>query len=504
MSTLARAAAATASGLLLTAAFPPGDQGWLAFPALVPLCLSLRGASGRSGALAGACFGVAFLGIHWYWISYVGWLAWVALTVAEAAFLAAFGALAARVSGTLAGRVLGWPALWAGLEMMRARWPAGGFTWGDLGYSQAGGGPVLPVARLGGVYLLGAVVLAVSALVAEAAAGRGMRSRLAPLAAAAVLVLAPAPFPLGGDGGALLDVAAVQGNVPRERFTGIGRRGGRVGPEDLVIIRNHLAVTERLLKPIHAGEPRPGLVIWPENSFDRDPRQSALLDTMREAVNLLGAPFLVGAILDVPDGFVNANLVMEPGAPELITQRYDKVHLVPFGEYVPYGFFRRIVPVLDREIPQDGVAGERPVVFDVGAARVGSLICFESSYPELARTLVRDGSRVLVVTTNNATFGTSPLARQHLAASRMRAVELDRWVVHAAIAGVSAIVRPDGSVSQEAGLFVPALLRERVPLRDTRTPYARYGSWIEAVLGAGALAVAAAAVRRRRRAEGSS
>ena len=182
---------------------------------------------------------------------------------------------------------------------------------------------------------------------------------------------------------------------------------------------------------------------------------------------------------------MNTNLLIDPNGQ--ITQRYDKVHLVPFGEYVPWHFFRSLVPALDRELPTNAIAGKRLIVFDVGGVRVGTLICFESTYPELARSLARDGAQLLIVTTNNASFGTSPAAREHLAMSQVRAVETGRAVVHAAISGISAVIQPNGKVTRETKLFTPALLRASLPLATGETPYTRYGSAIEIAIGAGAL-----------------
>jgi apolipoprotein N-acyltransferase len=220
-------------------------------------------------------------------------------------------------------------------------------------------------------------------------------------------------------------------------------------------------------------------------------------------INRIGSPLLAGAILDAGDRFTNTNLLVEPSGQ--IVQRYDKVHLVPFGEYVPIHFFRSIVPALDRELPSDAIPGRKLVIFHVGQARVGTVICFESTYPELARSLVRDGAQILIVTTNNASFGTSPAARQHLAMSQMRAVELGRAVVHAAISGISAVIEPNGRIIEEAGLFRPALLRARLPLATGETPYARYGSAIEIAIGAGALLFALTPfIFGRKREEGES
>jgi apolipoprotein N-acyltransferase len=481
-----RLVAAAVSGLALTAAFPPIDQRWAALIALVPLFLALRGASARAGALLGLVAGAVFFGILIYWISYFGFAAWVALVLLETAFLVVFGSFGARASRTLAGRVLGVPFLWTGLEIARARYPFGGFSWGTLGYSQHSGGSLLPLARVGGVVLVGLVCVLVNALIAEALIARP-RITAVLVAIIAAVILLPALLPLGlaGPQAGTMDIAAIQGNVPRDRFTSLGRRG-RVGPEDFTIVDNHLRETKLLL-----SQPKPDLIVWPENSFDRDPRLNAdMFDPVVQTLHQIGAPLLAGAILDAGDRFTNTNLLIEPDGQ--IVQRYDKVHLVPFGEYVPIHFFRSIVPALDRELPSDAIHGRKLVVFHVGQARVGTVICFESTYPELARGLVRNGAEILIVTTNNASFGTSPAARQHLAMSQMRAVELGRAVVHAAISGISAVIEPNGKIIEEAGLFRPALLRARLPLATGETPYARYGSAIEIAIGAGAFLFALA------------
>jgi apolipoprotein N-acyltransferase len=489
----ARLLAAAIAGLALTAAFPPLDQAWVAIVALVPFFLALRGASGRAGALIGLVFGLGFFAILFYWINYFGYAAWIALVLAQAAFVVIFGVLGARASRTAWGRILGLPFLWAGLELARSRYPLGGFAWGVLGNSQHGGGTLLPLARLGGVAVVALVISIIAALIAEAISSKA-RAAAALVFAAAVLLVLPGLLPLGlaGRSTGTLDVASVQGNVPRDRFTSLGRRG-RVGPEDFTIVQNHLAVTQRLI-----GEPAPDLIVWPENSFDRDPRLNPeMYGPVVATLAHIGAPLLAGAILDDGARWRNSNLLIDPFSGNII-ERYDKVHLVPFGEYVPYHFFRSIVPALDRELPTDGIAGRRLVVFRVGNAGVGTLICFESTYPELARSLVRNGAQVLIVTTNDASFGTSPAARQHLASTQMRAIELGRTVVQSAISGISAVIQADGAITNERGLFRAALIRARLPLASGQTPYARYGSDIEIAIGAGALLFTVLPFLRRR------
>lgn len=491
--------AALASGLGLSLAFPPVDAGWIAFVALVPLCLALRGASGRLGALIGFVFGLGFFGVLLYWISYFGTVAFIVLLITESGILAAFGALAARASRRSVGaRLAGMPLLWAGAEILRGRQPVGGFTWGSLGYSQHGGGPVRSIARVGGVIVVGVVVFAINALIAEMLTARPGIARRWAGAIALFLAVTPTFLPLGlaGPSAGTFSIAAVQGNVPRERFTGLGRRG-RVGPEDFTIVANHVAESEALV-----GGPRPDLVVWAENSVDRDPRETpALFNPIQDLVRRVGVPFLVGSILEERPRFTNSNLLLDPNGD--IVQRYDKRHLVPFGEYVPWDGFRRIVPALDRELPVNGRAGRTPGIFRVGPARIGSLICFESTYAGLGRDVVRAGAQIIVVSTNNASLGTSPAPREHLAMSQMRAVETGRAVVHAAISGISAIILPNGDVTQQSHVFTAAILRAGLPLATKDTPFTRFGGVVEALLIAGAVVTVLLALLRPRREQAS-
>lgn len=487
---------ALVSGGLLTLAFPPADVRWVAFVAVVPLLLALRGATGPAGAVTGLAFGLSYFGILLLWIAEAGWIAWGALLVLQVVFAVAFGWLGAWLArGGVAGRVVGAPLLFAALEIARAHVPLGGFAWGSLGASQHGGGPLLPLARAGGMWSITLALVVINALLAESITSSKRSRRSVAFVVAAAIAVAPAFLPLGAAIAAgRLDVAVVQGNVPEDHFSGIAR--GRVGPEDQVILRNHVALTETLVAA------PPDLVVWPENALDRDPFTNP--DVGQEVARILsrvGRPALVGAILDAPDGrFSNSNVLFS-GDGTTVLDRYDKIHLVPFGEYVPWAWTRRLVRDLDR-VPTDGVPGTAAHVLRTGSVRIGAVVCFESSYPDLVRRFVRNGAEVIVVTTNNATFGRSALARQHLAQSQMRAVETGRSVVHAAISGISAIIGPDGGVLAHADLFRPAIVRRNVTLASGLTPYARHGNSIDLGLaGGGALAAFAALilglVRRR-------
>ena len=487
-----------AAGGIAFCAFPPVDYGWTALVALVPLFLALRGATGRSGFLCGLAFGLAFMGPLVWWISLFGYLGWSVLVVAEALFLAVFGWLGAWASRSVMGRLAGVPLLFVAVEVLRTMWPLGGFAWGGLGYAQHDAGTLLALGRIGGVHMITLAIAVINALIAQVfASGRVWRRALAVLVAAGI-VIGPLwlPLRLAGPRAGELDVALVQGNVPEGRFTGFADRIGREGPEDLTIITNHVRASEVL-----SADP-PDLVIWPENAVDRDPLTHPNVgQTIEETARKVRAPFLVGAILDGPgDGFRNVNLLYDANG-QLTKPSYDKIHLVPFGEYVPWPRLRRYIKALE-QIPSDGVPGKNPVVFNVNGARVGTVICFESTYPSLVRDFVREGAQVLVVSTNNASFRRSPASRQHVAMSQLRAVEEGRWVLHAAISGITAVIDARGQILQKTGLFEQAVVRSTVPLGRGRTVYGRFGESIELgylALGA-AVAVASAGrmIGRRR------
>jgi apolipoprotein N-acyltransferase len=244
-------------------------------------------------------------------------------------------------------------------------------------------------------------------------------------------------------------------------------------------------------------------VIWPENSSDIDPYTNA--DATRQidrAAAAIDAPILVGAVVDGPGDYLsNTAIVWDPeGGPG---DTYVKRHPVPFAEYVPHrSFFRLFSDKVDL-VRRDFVGGDEVGVLDVAGLRLGDLICFEVVYDGLTRDVVAGGAGMIVVQTNNATFGYTDESEQQLALSRVRAVEHGRSVVIASTSGISAVVAPDGSVRRSTQLFEPAVLVEDIAQRDTATVAQRVGAvpeWVLTAVGAAALlaAVRPSAVRRWR------
>ncbi|RBY84733.1 apolipoprotein N-acyltransferase [Blastococcus sp. TF02A-26] len=508
---------AAAGGLALLLAFPGWSLHGLAVLGPMALALAVRGQRARSGAWLGFVLGLAFLVPLLSWTGvYVGAFPWLALAIWQATYFALLGAATAVTSG-----LRFWPlwtaALWVADEALRGRWFLGGFPWGRLGLSQTDG-PFLSLAAYGGVPLVGFAVALTGALLAAAVLvlGRAWRSagdaaeRPAALRAGAVAVVAVLTVPLIGalawlplpgrsltDGGPTRTVAVIQGNVPRA--------GLDFNAQRRAVLDNHVQRTLELAAAVERGEEQqPDLVVWPENSSDIDPYTNAdaarAIDRAAEAID---APILVGAVVEGPGRFLsNTGIVWDPETGP--GETYVKRHPVPLAEYVPArSFFRFFTDKVDL-VRRDFRAGDEVGVLDIGGARIGDVICFEVVYDGLVHDTVEAGAGMLVVQTNNATFGFTDESEQQLAASRLRAVEYGRTVVVAATSGISAVVAPDGSVVRRSQLFTPATFVEDIAQRDSTTVAERVGAgpeWLLTALGVGALAsVAVPGVLRRRRA----
>ena len=495
-------AVALTGGLALTAAFPPIGIWPLApaGPALLAVALWRR--SLRASLLAGLVFGLAFFVPLLSWLVNVAWYAWFALAVAEAVIFALL-AVGQRLLLDLRAWPLAVAGWWVCAEALRSRWPYA-FPWGRLAMSQAGT-PAAPWAAVGGAPLLSFLVALAGTTLAWAllVPGRraGPRRRALPLllfAGATGLALAGALLPVDQQppGTPTAVVAAVQGNVPHARSLPDLLRASTVTV-------NHAAATKRLAARVHAGTlPAPGLVIWPENSTDLDPRYyPQVYATIAGAVNAIHRPVLVGTLLANP--VRNAGVLWLPGHGP--GQVYVKRQLVPFGEYIPFrGLLKHITSLVNLQ-PQNFTAGHRAVVFRAGKIRLGDVICYEVGFDGLVSSEVNAGANLLTVQTNDATFevdGQRGETLQQLAMARVRAVESNRAVVVASTTGVSAIIAPDGRLIAHSGTWQRAVLEARVPLVSQRTLADRIGAWPQAVIVAltlAALAWAAAAALRRRR-----
>ncbi|MGH2662394.1 MAG: apolipoprotein N-acyltransferase [Actinomycetota bacterium] len=455
--------------MALWLALPPADLGPLGFVALIPLLWALRPATKRRrGALLGLVFGLAFYGPLLSWLIPVSVLGWAALSIGVAAFLAIFGALIPVLWRDE------WPirtalaigAAWAFVEWLRGVWPFGGWSWVSLGATQHDNPLLLPVASVVGALGLGFLVAAINALVLLALLRVGeWRRALVPTVLAAGLAFVPVAIPISEPSGPPVDVAIVQGNVPLT-----------VATRSRIIVDRQVAESHAQLHLQLGGDP-PDLAVWPENALDRDPtRDPEIGPVVEDSIRAVGAWTLVGAITQTEDGrLLNEELLYAPEAQ--VTDRYAKNHLLPFGEYVPGRDLLDWIPDI-RRVRADLSPGTEPGRFDIPSGRFAAVICFENAFDELVRESVTGDVGFLVVSTNNSTFGLSAAPEQHLVLSELRAVENGRWVVHAALSGISAFVSPEGEAVQRTPLFERALRRGDVPRATGRTIYNVIGGWV--------------------------
>jgi apolipoprotein N-acyltransferase len=477
---------AVAAGVLLALAFPPFDLWPASFLAVAALSLLIRGTRGRRAALVGLAFGLGFFGLLLRWMLVVGPAPAVGLVLLEAVFFAPLGLALARTS-----RARWWPlwhaAVWVLVEGARARVPFGGMPWGRLAFAQADS-PLAGLAAVGGSPLVSFAAAGVSTALAAALLALRRRA-LRPAAVGALLAAAVAclgaAVPTPTTGTREVTVALIQGDVPRE---GLSPRA-----QQQRVFNNHVDATRQLADEIHAGRtPRPDMVIWPENGSDLDPYLDrptrARIDAM---VDDLGAPTLIGAVLDAgPRHVRNSGILWTPG--EGPGAKYTKRHPVPFGEYIPFrGLFTRLVGQLAL-VPRDFLPGREVGVLDIAGTRVGAVICFEVAYDGLVRDAVRAGGGLLVVQTNNATYGRTGQPDQQLAISRLRSIEHGRAMVIASTSGISGVIAPDGTVRARSREFTRDVIVAAVPVRTSHTLATDVGARPEAalcLLGVGAIVI---------------
>ncbi len=483
---------------MLCLAFPTFDL-WFAAPlALGLLALVLTGVGPRAGLGLGTLAGLAFFvpTLHWSGI-YVGNLPWFALSALQALYVGLAGALYGWLSRRGTVRPLAFALVWVVTEGLRARTPYGGFPWVKLAFSQADS-PFGHLASLGGAPFVGFVVALTGGMLALGAARASARLPLGTVSLPAVLALglgvSGLAVPLPTDGPEAQFVG-VQGNVPRP--------GLDFNAERRAVLDNHVSATlEAATAPGAAHAPKPDLYVWPENASDIDPlRNEDANQLIRNTVSQIAVPLIVGGLLEEPEGYLsNVSLLFEPGRGD--TNRYIKRHPVPFAEYIPNrAFWRQFSDKVDL-VRKDFFPGSKVGLFTVPTAagpqiRAGLAICFEVAYDDIMRDAVNAGANVLVVQTNNATFGYTAESPQQLAISRLRAIELGRSVVHVSTVGQSALITPDGTAHQVTSLFTQAVVRGALPVRDSTTLAVKLGQLPETSALLGVLVLMGERLRRR-------
>ena len=493
----ARMLLAIAAGVVLGLAYEPASIPWLLLVAIPMLLIALKGTSVKGGFAVGAVFGIAWYIVLVPWLKVIGGDAAIALSILEGLFYGVFGALASPVL-----RIRGWqlwvPALWVATEYATASVPFGGFPWGRLAWAFAGAEPGHYAAWLGIPGLSFLLALLGTLLYSAIRRRTPLPRRVAPVALVAVaLGLAYAVPTPDTDSGRDVTVAMVQGNVPGKGMDFLG--------EARTVTRNHLAATQQLAADVAAGrQPRPELVIWPENSTDIDPfKDQETKADIETAVAAVGVPILVGAVLEGPgpNERQTTGVVWDPKTGP--GQIYAKRHPVPFGEYIP--FRDQLLPYIHRleQVGRQTAPGKVPGVVPIGGVTYGDVICFEIAYDDVVSDVMNGGAQVLVVQTNNATYAGTGQPDQQFAITRLRAIETGRTVLVASTNGISGVIHPDGRIEHKSAQGVRDVYVAKVPVRDGTTLGTRLGGWPQWILTAlGLLAAAAALIRRRRRSAG--
>lgn len=367
------------------------------------------------------------------------------------------------------------PAAFVLTEYVRS-WDRLGGPWGVLGSTQWNNGPILALASLGGVWLLSGVLMAVNTAAAAALTARsGERARVTAVAVAIGVVL------VAGTYGVIRSPVATSAT-----FRVGGAQPGVVHDEEQRFVANEALTVELAGRDLD-------LIVWAESSvgFDLEssPSHAARLIALSRRV---GAPLLVN--IDAGSAgtgeIAKAAVLVDGGGVEA---RYDKMRLVPFGEYIPLRHLLGWIADVSDAAAEDRVPGHGVVVMDVGGVGVGPLVCFESAFPDLVRTLVRDGADIVVLQTATTTFQGTWAQAQHASLAAVRAVEAGRPVVHAALSGVSAAFDAEGRRLLWVDQDEVRPWEVAVPLGETTTPYVRFGDWLPAASAVALLAAAVAA-----------
>jgi apolipoprotein N-acyltransferase len=467
----------------------PGFGAWpLAWGGIAPLLLAIRGSSPKRAFRLGWLAGLVYYGIVLYWIAPtiatytritmpVAIILELMLAGVAGWFIGVFAAVVEWLAASGISRVVAAPAVWIVLEWSRTFFPAA-FPWGFIGYSQFEVLPIIQMVDVAGIYGLSALIVLVNAALVELLRD-GVRRHVtlaATLVGMIVAVLGYGVVRLGqvrALEGPTLRVGLVQGNIAQDQKW-------RPGLDERILAK-HVTLTASAIK---RGAQ---LVVWPEAAvpffFNLDRRTQKLQEFARSTgvTLLVGAPGYEQRDGDVPRQYNQAWMVKPDGE---IAGPYDKIRLVPFGEYVPWGGLFGLVQRAVEGIGDFGF-GTSYVVFDGPPAaetseptHVSALICYEAIFPDLTRRFVQNGAQLLVNVSNDAWYGRTAAPYQLLAMIAVRAVENRIPLVRATNTGVTASVAPDGTISDATPLFEEAVVVDDVKLVHGASLYALLGDWL--------------------------
>jgi len=471
------------SGMLLFLSFPKFGLGFIAWIAFVPLFIALRNvASLRRALFLGCITGLtASVGII-YWITYVvvnyGYLPLylgITIMLLLACYLGVYIALFATGIVYFRRKVplyLVAPVLWVCLEYLKSQLFTG-FPWENLGYSQFNNIFFIQIADIAGVYGLSFLIVLLNVAFFEVITERSKKSFAL---AASVLLLWSGVYAYGvwrihqidqslKDAPAM-EVSLIQGNIDQsikwnENFQ-----------KETINIYEDLSMRH----PTANG----GLIVWPETAVPFNFQDENDLHHQVRDISIKTKSWFVFGSMSYATGsgnttFFNSAYLLSPEGD--IRGKYDKVHLVPYGEYVP---LRTLFPFISRLTAGIGdfAEGKGFYPLTMGERKIGVMICYEGILPEAARMYKNAAAELLVSITNDAWFGTTSAPYQHLSMSIFRAVETRLYLVRAANTGISAIVDPTGKILVQSEIFKKTTIHGRVKFIKLPTFYARYGNWL--------------------------
>ncbi|MBT8213607.1 MAG: apolipoprotein N-acyltransferase [Acidimicrobiia bacterium] len=458
------------AGLLAVLAYPPWGWGFVAPVGIAGFLWAILDTKRPSEAwLTGWGFGIAFFGFLFPWLGELVDPAVIALgplVLSQAAFTSIYARVLHRFD--LDRPWIWWSAAtggWAAMELVRLRFPFGGFGWGLAGYPMGEYVLTRDATQFFGVTGWSVVVAGLAAGAVVWIRTEERRPIWAIVSVTVVAVVAGAISPAVSDGEAVR-VAIVQGSTPCPQQRCAGER--------TATYRTSLELT-RSIEPGTVD-----LVVWPEGStgFSVDPvLDPQIAAEMGAEAERIGAVLLAGADRPQSDTeWTNANVVFDTSGE--IVGEYPKRHPVPFGEYVPFRPLFAWIPDLSR-VPRDMIRGSDPVVFDGAFGPFGSVISFESAFSRYARHTVNEGADLLIVATSQASYPFSVASDQLIAMTRMRSAELGVDVVHSAITGKSTLITDGGEVGETTDLVAAEVLIGTVEMRSSGgTVYAVLGDWL--------------------------
>ncbi len=521
---------ATASAALLILSFPDFNLWPLAWVALIPLLLSVaRRPQAARSFLLGWMTGTIFFFGSCYWLTYAMvryghipvWIAYP-LVIPGATVLGLFPAFCCLLLARMIARrgliaLLLAPLFWAALEW--ARLGITGQLWNAIGYSQAYVTPLIQTARWGGVYAVSFLIVMVNAAIAYALMKRSARALFVALlimAGVACIIIASnfylsTPYVSSKPDAVAV---AVQPNVPMEPVEDLAEtealierhkslsasalvmweREGKVDNLGGKIIESDWAKDN----PPKERKSIPRLIIWPESPMNFTyTNDTALREWIARFAVENRASVIFNSLEPAPAGgaYNSAVMINEEGVK---VAQYDKIRLLPFGEYVPLPRWLpgvNLVPVM----VGDFTPGAQYPLMQAGGARVGVFICFESAFPFISRQFADEGADVLINISNDGYLGPTPVMRQHLANAVFRAVENNRPVVRVTNTGISAYITARGEVVGATDGFTPQVRTWAINRADgSKTFYTRYGDLFAGISAALSLLVVATTIRKSR------